>query len=73
MIAETAAHGDHRVPGADRGRAQDALALASRRHAADRRQREPFTNHLLPEEPLFLPLSYDEVTPAHATLKPSSP
>ncbi len=28
-------------PAADRGRARDALALASRLHAADRRQREP--------------------------------
>ena len=28
-------------PAADRGRVQDALALASRLHAADRRQREP--------------------------------
>ena len=34
-------------PAADRGRAQDALALASRLHAADRRQREPYANHLL--------------------------
>ena len=34
-------------PAADRGRAQDALALASRLHAADRRQREPYGNHLL--------------------------
>ena len=34
-------------PVADRGRAQDALALASRLHAADRRQREPHANHLL--------------------------
>src|SRR5580692_7017018 len=32
---------------ADRGRAQDALALASRLHAADRRQREPYASHLL--------------------------
>jgi hypothetical protein len=30
----------------DRGRAHDALALASRLHALDRRQREPYTNHL---------------------------
>ena len=28
-------------PVADRGRTRDALALASRLHAADRRQREP--------------------------------
>ena len=34
-------------PAADRGRARDALALASRLHAADRRQREPYANHLL--------------------------
>jgi hypothetical protein len=34
-------------PVADRGRATDALALASRLHAADRRQREPYANHLL--------------------------
>ena len=34
-------------PAAGRGRAQDALALASRLHAADRRQREPYGNHLL--------------------------
>ena len=34
-------------PAADRGRAADALALACRLHAADRRQREPYANHLL--------------------------
>ena len=34
-------------PAADRGRAAGALALASRLHAADRRQREPYANHLL--------------------------
>jgi len=34
-------------PAADRGWAQDALALASRLHAADRRQREPYASHLL--------------------------
>jgi HD domain len=34
-------------PAADRGRALDALALASRLHAADRRQREPYASHLL--------------------------
>src|SRR5712691_2684849 len=34
-------------PAADRGRATDALALASRLHAADRRQREPYASHLL--------------------------
>jgi hypothetical protein len=32
---------------ADRARADDALALASRLHARDRRQREPYANHLL--------------------------
>ena len=31
----------------DRGRIGDALALASRLHAQDRRQREPYANHLL--------------------------
>jgi hypothetical protein len=36
-----------RFPAADRKRAQDALALAGRLHAADRRQREPYANHLL--------------------------
>jgi len=34
-------------PAADRGRVMDALALASRLHAGDRRQREPYVNHLL--------------------------
>jgi HD domain len=34
-------------PPADLGRVQDALTLASRLHAADRRQREPYANHLL--------------------------
>ena len=34
-------------PDADLGRAKDALALASRLHAGDRRQREPYANHLL--------------------------
>ncbi len=34
-------------PAADRGRVADALALASRLHAADRRQREAYANHLL--------------------------
>ena len=34
-------------PAADRDRATDALALASRLHAADRRQREPYASHLL--------------------------
>ncbi len=34
-------------PAADRARAGDALALASRLHARDRRQREPYCNHLL--------------------------
>ena len=32
---------------ADRRRLEQALALASRLHAADRRQREPYVNHLL--------------------------
>lgn len=32
---------------ADRARAADALALASRLHARDRRQHEPYVNHLL--------------------------
>jgi hypothetical protein len=36
-----------RFPAADRVRADDALALASRLHARDRRQREPYANHLL--------------------------
>ena len=36
-----------RFPAADRDRARDALALACRLHAADRRQREPYANHLL--------------------------
>jgi hypothetical protein len=36
-----------RFPAADRDRARDALALAGWLHAADRRQREPYTNHLL--------------------------
>jgi len=34
-----------RFGAADRGRARDALALACRLHAADRRQREPYANH----------------------------
>jgi HD domain len=34
-------------PAADRARAGGALALASRLHARDRRQREPYANHLL--------------------------
>jgi len=36
-----------RFPATDRGRARDALALAGQLHAADRRQREPYANHLL--------------------------
>jgi hypothetical protein len=36
-----------RFPAADRGRAQDALTLASRLDAADRRQRGPYASHLL--------------------------
>ena len=35
-----------RFPAADRARAGEALALASRLHARDRRQREPYVNHL---------------------------
>ncbi len=34
-------------PAADRGRVLDALELASRLHARDQRQREPYSNHLL--------------------------
>jgi HD domain-containing protein len=34
-------------PEADRFRAEQALELAARLHAADRRQREPYVNHLL--------------------------
>ena len=34
-------------PAADLGRARDALTLASRLHAEDLRQREPYANHLL--------------------------
>ena len=34
-------------PAAGRASVADALALASRLHAADRRQREPYVNHLL--------------------------
>ena len=34
-------------PGADRQRMEQALDLASRLHAADRRDREPYVNHLL--------------------------
>ena len=34
-------------PGADRARADDALTVASRLHARDRRQREPYVNHLV--------------------------
>jgi HD domain len=34
-------------PAADQARAGEALALASRLHAADRRQHEPYVNHLL--------------------------
>ncbi len=35
------------LPGADRGRIGRALSLASRLHAGDQRQREPYVNHLL--------------------------
>jgi (p)ppGpp synthase/HD superfamily hydrolase len=34
-------------PAAELGRARDALTLASRLHAGDLRQREPYANHLL--------------------------
>src|SRR5579863_8790510 len=34
-------------PAADRQRTEQALALAGRLHAADRRDREPYINHLL--------------------------
>jgi len=36
-----------RLPAPDRGRIRRALDLASRLHAADRRQREPYLNHVL--------------------------
>jgi hypothetical protein len=36
-----------RFPAPDHARAEKALALASRLHAQDRRQREPYANHLL--------------------------
>jgi hypothetical protein len=42
LLAEIA-----QFPAPDRARADDALALASRLHARDRRQREPYANHLL--------------------------
>jgi hypothetical protein len=42
LLMETAS-----FPAADRARTGDALALASRLHAGDRRQREPYCNHLL--------------------------
>ena len=42
LLIETA-----RFPAADRSRIGDALTLASRLHAQDRRQREPYANHLL--------------------------
>ena len=35
------------LPSGDRGRVRDALALAARLHAGDRRQREPYANHPL--------------------------
>src|ERR1700685_857887 len=35
------------LPDADRGRLERALDLASRLHADDRREREPYVNHLL--------------------------
>lgn len=42
LLAEVA-----RFPATDRARIGEALELASRLHAADRRQREPYVNHLL--------------------------
>lgn len=42
LLAEIA-----QFPAADRARADGALALASRLHARDRRQREPYANHVL--------------------------
>ena len=36
-----------RWPGPDQHRLNQALALAGRLHAADRREREPYVNHLL--------------------------
>ena len=42
LLAEIA-----QFPAADRARIGDAAALASRLHARDRRQREPYANHLL--------------------------
>jgi hypothetical protein len=38
---------DRRFPAADQERITQALDLASRLHAADRRQNEPYVNHLL--------------------------
>jgi hypothetical protein len=43
----TAGNRNRRFPPADRGRAADALTLASRLQAADRRQSDPYANHLL--------------------------
>jgi (p)ppGpp synthase/HD superfamily hydrolase len=58
LHAITSVHGQARLrerlaieitgfPAADQDGVQDALALASRLHADDRRQREPYANHLL--------------------------
>jgi hypothetical protein len=58
LHAITAVHGEDglrerllmeiaRFPAADHARVQDALTLASQLHTADRRQREPYVNHLL--------------------------
>jgi hypothetical protein len=58
LHAITALHGEaglrerftietRRLPDADRARAAQALDLAARLHARDRRQREPYVNHLL--------------------------
>jgi (p)ppGpp synthase/HD superfamily hydrolase len=46
-LRERLLHELSRFPAADRARAGDALALASRLHARDRRQREPYCSHLL--------------------------
>ena len=48
-----------KFPAADRARADDALTLASRLHAQDRRQREPYANHLLRVAILILSCAAD--------------
>lgn len=45
--ARGAADRDRAIPAANRTRGCDALALISQLHSADRRQREPYANHLL--------------------------